>query len=396
MSGPCVMLVAVEPSGDALGAGLARALRQRLGPQARFVGVGGPAMAGEGIQSPFDPSSMAVVGAFNAIAAWPEVRERARETADLAVREHPDVAVLIDAWGFTLRVAGRLREADPDLPLVKYVAPQVWATRPGRARTLARRVDRLLTIHSFDAPHFEREGLPTTFVGNPALQRDMSAADPQALRQRLGLSSHAPLLLVLPGSRREEVRRLMGPFGDAVTRVERARPDVTVAIAAAPAVAAQIKNRAGAWARPPLIIEGDLDRLAAMRAATAALACSGTVTTELALAGCPMVVAYRLGPFTHLAARLLLRTRYITLFNVAAGRFVAPERIQGQCRGDILARDLLVLLNTTAAHYTQIAQQSAALDIMRGGIDDPFGAAADAVVEVLNARKGQPRASSGT
>jgi len=379
------MLVAVEPSGDALGAALAAALRARLGPDARFVGVGGPAMAGEGIDSPFDPSSMAVIGAFNAIAAWPEVRRRARETAALAAREHPDVAVLIDAWGFNLRVAARLREVNPALPLIKYVAPQVWATRPGRARTLARHVDRLLTIHSFDAPYFEREGLKTTFVGNPALQRDLSTADPESLRRRLGLAPDSPLLLILPGSRDGEVRRLMKPFGDAAAIIARARPDVTVAIAAAPAVAAQVKALAANWARPPLVIEGDLDRLSAMRAATVALACSGTVTTELALAGCPMVVAYRLGPFTHLAARLLLRTRYITLLNVAAGRFVAPERIQGQCRGDILARDLLAVLNTTTPDYPQILQQSAALETMRGGIEDPIGAAADAVIDVLKA-----------
>lgn len=393
MNGPCIMLVAVEPSGDALGASLAAALRERLGPTTRFIGVGGSAMAREGIESPFNPSRMAVVGAFNAIAAWPEVRARARQTAALAAREHPDVAVLIDAWGFNLRVAARLREVDPTVPLVKYVAPQVWATRPGRARTLARRVDRLLTIHSFDAPYFEREGLPTTFVGNPALQRDFSSADPAALRQRVGLAPDSPLLLVLPGSREGEVRRLMGPFGDAAAAVVRARPDVTVAIAAAPAVAARIKALARAWARPPIVIEGDRDRLAAMRAATVALACSGTVTTELALAKCPMVVAYKLGPFTHLAARLLLRTRYITLLNVAAGHFVAPERIQGACRGDILARDVLAVLITPAAHYNQISQQSAALEIMRGGITDPIGAAADAVVEVL---KAQPRASRGT
>jgi lipid-A-disaccharide synthase len=392
MTAPCVMLVAVEPSGDALGASLAAALRARLGPEMRFVGVGGPAMAGEGIESPFDPSSMAVVGAFNAIAAWPEVRARARQTAALAAREHPDVAVLIDAWGFNLRVAARLREVDPGLPLIKYVAPQVWATRPGRARTLARRVDRLLTIHSFDAPYFEREGLPTTFVGNPTLQRDLAGADPVRLRQRLGLAPDAPLLLVLPGSREGEVRRLMGPFGDAAAAVTKARPDVTVAIAAAPSVAAQIRLKTTAWALQPIIVENGEDRLAVMRAATVALACSGTVTTELALAGCPMVVAYKLGPFTYVAARLLLRTQYITLLNVAAGRFVAPERIQGKCRGDILARDLLAVLITTAAHYTQISQQSAALEIMRGGIEDPIGAAADAIVEVL---KAQPRASSG-
>jgi lipid-A-disaccharide synthase len=207
MSDPCLLLVTVEPSGDELGAALARALKQRLGGRIRFVGVGGPILAREGLQSAFDPSPLALVGAFNALRAWPMVRARARAVADLAARERPDAAVLIDAWGFSIRVAHRLRAANPRLPLIKYVAPQVWATRPGRARTLARRVDCLLTIHNFDAPFFEREGLPTRFVGNPALARDFSGASPAALRVRLGLGPDEPILLILPGSREAEARR---------------------------------------------------------------------------------------------------------------------------------------------------------------------------------------------
>lgn len=376
------MLVAVEPSGDELGAALARALRDRRGDAVRFVGVGGPAMAREGIESPFDPADMALVGAFNAILAWPRVRAKARETAALARREHPDVAVLIDAWGFNIRVAQRLRQLDPTLSLVKYVAPQVWATRPGRAKLLARRVDWLLTIHRFDAPYFEREGLQTTFVGNPALKRDFSRADPAALRRELGLSPDEPLLLVLPGSRRGEVKRLMGPFGDAVTRLTADRPGLRVVIAAASGVADDVKARLAGWAVQATVIQGEDRRLSAMRAATAALACSGTVTTELALAGCPMVVGYRLDPLTYAAARLLLRTRYITLINVAAGRFVAQERLQRRCRGDVLAGDLSALLDDPPRRADQIAAQSEALKLMDGGILDPIGAAADAILSV--------------
>ena len=381
------MLVAVEPSGDELGAALARALRQKYAGMVRFVGIGGPAMAQEGIESPFDPSEMAVVGAFNAMAKWPLVRARAKDAASLAAREHPDVAVLIDAWGFSIRLAQRLRAQDPALPLVKYVAPQVWATRPGRAKTLAKRVDRLLTIHAFDAPYFEREGLKTTFVGNPALHRDFTGADPAALRRDLGLKCDDPLLLVLPGSRRAEVRRLMAPFGDAVRRLVAKRPSLKVAVAAASGVAQEVRARAADWSVQPLMIEGDRPRLAAMAAATAALACSGTVTTELALAGCPMVVAYRLDPFTHKVARLLLRTRYITLINVAAGRFVVPERIQGQAKGSVLARDLAALFDDPYRRAEQIAAQSAALEIMGGGIADPIGAAAEAVLEVATKKR---------
>jgi len=377
------MLVAVEPSGDSLGAALAAALRERLGPGLRLVGVGGPAMAAQGIASPFDPSSLAVVGVFNAVAAYPEVLRRADQAAAIAVSEKPDAAILIDAWGFNLRVAHRLRRLDPALPLIKYVAPQVWATRPGRARTLARAVDRLLTIHSFDAPWFEAEGLPTTFVGNPALNRDFSAADPEGFRAAIGAGPGDPILLVLPGSRAGEVDRLTPVFGEAVRRLTAGRPDLRVALGVAEGMADRVKPRLATWSRRPFLVEGETDRLSAMRAATAALACSGTVTTELALAGCPMVVAYKLGPLTHPVAKVLIRTRYITLFNVAAQAFVAPERVQGACRSDVLAADLARMLDDPAARAAQVAAQAAALEIMRGGVADPIGAAADAVVAVL-------------
>jgi lipid-A-disaccharide synthase len=396
VSGLCLMLTAVEPSADALGAGLVRALRQRLGAQTRFVGVGGSRMAGEGIESPFDPSVLAVVGAFNAIAAYPKVRRLVTKTADLARAERPDAAILIDAWGFSLRVAHALRRVRPDLPLIKYVAPQVWATRPGRARTLARSVDALLALHSFDAPYFEAQGLETRVVGNPALTPPAATGDPAAFRSSLGIPAEAPLLLILPGSRSGEVRRLAGPFGDAVRRLGAARPDLHVMVIAAEEVEQEVRERVAGWTPRPVIVRGEAEGWTAMRAATAALACSGTVTSQLALAGCPMVVAYRLDPLTHKAAQVLIRTRYITLFNVEAQRFIAPERVQGRCSGPILARDLGKLLDDSQGRAEQARAQLEAVERLRRGIDDPVGAAADAIVDLL-ARRGlvQPRASSG-
>ncbi len=378
------MLVAVEPSGDMLGAALAAALRERLGPGLRLVGVGGPLMAAQGLVSPFDPGALAVVGVFNGLAAYPEVLRRARQAAAIATTERPDAAILIDAWGFNLRVAHRLRRLDPGLPLIKYVAPQVWATRPGRARTLARAVDHLLTIHSFDAPYFEAEGLPTTFVGNPALNRDFSAADPVGFRASIGAGPEDRILLLLPGSRAGEVERLMPVFDATVRRLAHGRPDLRVALGVADGVAELVKARLASWPCRPFLVEGEGARLSAMRAATVALACSGTVTTELALAGCPMVVAYKLGPLTHPIAKVLIRTRYITLLNVAAQAFVAPERVQGACRANILAADLARLLDDAPTREAQVAAQTAALEIMRGGVVDPIVAAADAVVGILS------------
>src|SRR5258708_12972138 len=205
------MLVAAEASGDDRGAGLARALKRRLGDGVRFVGVGGERMAAEGVRSPFDIADISILGLLDGLIASPRIVRRANQTAALAQRERPDVAVLIDSWGFTLRVAQRLRRQIPGLPLIKYVGPQVWATRPGRAKTLAAAVDHLLSIHAFDAPYFEAEGLPVTFVGNSALSLDFSNADPKRLRTQIGAGAADPILLVLPGSRPAEIDRVFPP-----------------------------------------------------------------------------------------------------------------------------------------------------------------------------------------
>lgn len=375
-----VMLVAAEASGDDRGAGLARALRRRLGDGVRFVGVGGARMAAEGVQSPFDISQLSILGLLEGLLAYRRVMARVEDTVALAAREKPDVVVLIDSWGFTLRVAQRLRKLDPKLPLVKYVAPQVWATRPGRAKTLATSVDHLLAIHVFDAPFFEAEGLPTTFVGNSALTLDFSQADGDRLRRELGVAAGAPVLLVLPGSRPGEISRILPPFAQAVAILKVSHPNLAVVIPAAPTVAEAVKAQAGGWAH---IVEGEVGKLDAMKAATVALACSGTVTTELAMAGVPMVVGYRLGNLTHAILKHLIRTPYITLFNIAAKDFVAPELVQDDCNGQALAREVGKRLDDPELRRRQIEAQSAALLKMGRGGPDPSEVAADAILKLL-------------
>jgi lipid-A-disaccharide synthase len=382
MTGPTVLLVAAEASGDALGAGLARAIRARR-PDARFVGVGGPEMAREGVESPFDITELSVLGLMEGLAAYPRVRRRVKDTVALAAHTRPDIAVLIDSWGFTLRVAQGLRRLDPKLPLVKYVGPQVWASRPGRAKTLAETVDLLLSIHGFDAPLFEAAGLRTIPVGNPALARDFSAADPARLRKRLGAGPEDPILLILPGSRPGEIRRLAEPLGQAAALLKANRPALQLVIPVAAPVAALVREATAAWPSPPVLIEDEAGKADAFVAATAALACSGTVTTELALAGCPMVVCYRLGALTHAILKRLIRTRYVTLFNVAAQREIARELIQDDCAGEALAQAAAPLLDDPARRRAQADEQTAALDLMGRGQGDPSGRAADAVLELL-------------
>jgi len=384
VSGPLkVMLVACEASADALGAGLARSLKQRLGDQVTFVGVGGERMAAEGIVSPFDISDLSIVGLVEILWAAPKILKRIDETVKLAIAERPDVAVLIDSWGFTIRVAERLQRQAPQIKLVKYVGPQVWAMRPGRAGSLARAVDHLLTIHSFDAPYFERRGLATTFVGNPVLTWDTSGADPARLRGELGVAATDPILLVLPGSRRREIERLMPAFEDAIARLVATRPGLKVVIPAAPSVAAEVKARVGHWKTPVHVVEGEAAKLDAMAAATAAIACSGTVTTELAMAGCPMVVAYKLDHLTHFIARFLIRTPHIALINVAAGDFIAPELVQQTCTGPQIAAAVAPLLDDPARRAAQISAQAAALAKMGRGGPAPSDRAADALLTVM-------------
>lgn len=379
-----IMLVAAEASGDSLGAGLARALKRRLGDQAvRFVGVGGAKMAAEGIESPFDIAQLSIIGIVESLRAYPRAMARLKDTLALAEREKPDVAVLIDSWGFNIRLAHALRRQSPALPLVKYVAPQVWAYRPGRAKGLAKAVDLLLSIQPMDKPFFDQAGLESVFVGNSALAKDFSKADPARLRGAIGAPADQPILLVLPGSRPSEIERVMPVFEDAVRRLKTGRPNLAVVVPAASTVAEAVKARVAGWPFRAHVIEDEALKDDAMVAGTVALACSGTVTTELALAGCPMVVGYRTGTITYGLLKLLFKQRWVTLLNIAAGKAVAPEYLQKALEGEALARAVAVRLDDPDLRAQQIADQSAALERMGRGMSDPSEAAAEALLAFL-------------
>ncbi|MEC8456805.1 MAG: lipid-A-disaccharide synthase [Pseudomonadota bacterium] len=380
-----IMLVAAEASGDALGAGLARALRARLGQGVSFVGIGGPRMAAEGVVSPFDIAELSILGWIEGLRAYRTVRRRAAETAALAAREQPDAVVLIDSWGFTIRVAEAILAARPDVPLIKYVGPQVWASRPGRARTLARAVDHLLALYSFDAPWFEREGLPTTVVGSSALHVDMGGADGAAFRARRGVTPDAKLLLILPGSRPAEIARMTPVYEATVKRLKTQDPGLEVAVVAAGTVSKDVVGRVSAWPFRVHVVD-EAEKYDAMRAATAALATSGTVSTELALAGAPMVIAYKIGGASYQLMKRLVTAEHITLFNIAAGERIAPEFIQGEASAENLAAAVGRRLNDPQAAAEQARRQTAALDLMGRGGPDPSTLAAEAVLRVIEAK----------
>jgi lipid-A-disaccharide synthase len=379
-----IMLVAAEASGDLLGAGLMAQLKAQA-PQVnwRFVGVGGARMAEHGVKSPFDIAELSILGLVEGLKAYGRVMRRVRDTAALAAAEKPDAVVLIDSWGFTLRVAHAIRKRMPDVKLIKYVGPQVWAMRPGRAKTLAQAVDLLLALHPMDAPYFEREGLKTVVVGNPALNVDFSHADPAAFRESLGVTPEDQLLLVLPGSRPSEIKRLMPVFREVMLRLGRLRPGLTMAIPVADTVRAAVEAATRDLPLRFVLIENEADKYAAMTAADLALACSGTVSTELALAGCPMVIAYRMEPLTWWIVKRYSTLKHATLFSTAAGKRIAPEFLQDDCTADKLLAEVERLLDDKAAREAQIAEQYAALDLMGRGQRPPAEKAARAVLEFL-------------
>ncbi|MGO4409117.1 MULTISPECIES: lipid-A-disaccharide synthase [unclassified Brevundimonas] len=382
-----IMLVAAEASGDALGAGLAHALKVRLGPDASFVGVGGPKMAAEGVVSPFDIAELSILGWIEGLKAYGLVKRRVADTVELAKAERPDAVVLIDSWGFTIRVAKALREVLPGVPLIKYVGPQVWASRPGRAKTLAASVDHLLSLYSFDAPWFEREGLPTTVVGSQALHVDMASADGARFRAARGIAPDAPLLLVLPGSRPSEITRMTPVFEATVQRLKAADPSLEIAVIAAGTVAADVAGHVAAWPfRAHLVQESN--KYDAMKAANVALATSGTVSTELALAGAPMVIAYRIDGLSYALMKHLVTAKHITLFNIAADERIAPEFIQNDATPENLAGAVGRLLADPQASADQATRQTGALDLMGRGGPDPSELAADAVLRIIAARGG--------
>ena len=345
-----VFIVAGEHSGDHLGAGLIRALRERV-PRLSLAGVGGGEMEAAGLSSLFPMSDIAVMGFVPVVARLPRLLRRIREAAAAAVAAKPDVLVIVDSPDFTHRVAKRVRASAPSIPVVDYVSPTVWAWRPGRAPAMRAYVDHLLALLPFEPEaHLRLGGPPCTYVGHPLIER-LDALRPSPTEEA---ARARPTLLVLPGSRRSEIGRLTAVFGDAVGLVARRVPDLDVVLPAVADRAEEIRTRVASWPVAPRVVTGEAAKLAAFRRARAALAASGTVTLELALSGVPMAVAYRVSPL-ETWLRFVVKVPSIVLPNLILGDNVFPEFLQGACTAEALAAALLPLLGDTPARAAQCA-----------------------------------------
>ena len=375
---PLVWLLAGEASGDVLGARLMQSLRA-LRPDLRFAGVGGPRMQAQGLESLFEMRELSVMGLVEIL---PRIRRLSRliaaAQADIAARA-PDLVVTIDSPGFALRLLARLR----GIRRVHYVAPQVWAWREHRVKHYPGRWERLLCLLPFEPAFFARHGIEARFVGHPVLQSGADQGDGARFRARHGIAPDAPVLILMPGSRRSEVPRLLPVFGRTLALLKARFPDLVAVVPVAQAVATTVEHAARDWPVACVIATGLDDKHDAYAAAGAALTKSGTSTLELALAGVPMAVTYRVNPLTAAIARRLIRVPYVAMINLLAGRALVPELLQGDCRPDRLAAAVTTLLRDPVAASAQRAGFRAAMAGLapEGGL--PSDVAAREVADML-------------
>jgi lipid-A-disaccharide synthase len=367
-------LIAGEPSGDRLGAALMAGLKT-LVPGVEFHGIGGPLMQAEGLTSLFPMEELSIMGLIEVLPKYRALKRRIREAAADALARQPAALITIDSPDFCLRVAALVKAARPDLRTIHYVAPSVWAWRPGRAAKMARHIDHVLALLPFEPPYMQAAGMTCDFVGHPVVSEPLASAEERAL-----LAGEGPLLLALPGSRKGEVSRLCPIFGATIARLKAAHPTLRVALPTLRGVEPLVRDLTRDWAVTPQIITDAGLKRAAFAMADVALAASGTVSLELAANGCPMVIAYDMNRLTLWLMRRAARVDTVTLVNLVSESRAVPEFIGEACQPDRIAPALEALFKDPSGqkHAMEVTMQR----LGKGG-EAPGLRAARSVVSVL-------------
>ncbi|SFL52267.1 lipid-A-disaccharide synthase [Bradyrhizobium sp. NFR13] len=377
-----IYLIATEESGDRLGSALMKVLRQRLGDDVRFEGVGGSSMAREGLQSLFPIEELSIIGLAAVLRKLPSILKLIKRATDDVLRAKPDVLVIIDSPDFTHRVAKRVRQRDPSIPVVNYVSPTVWAWRPGRAKVMRAYVDHVLALLPFEPEAHQRlGGPPCTYVGHPLIEQ-IDALRPNA-EEQARREAKPPVLLVLPGSRRSEIRHHMATFGATLDLLQKQGAQFELILPTMPHLVGVITEALKAWPVQPRIVVGETEKRAAFRIAHAAFAKSGTVTLELALSGVPMVTAYKAGSVEAWIIRRRITSSSVILANLVIGENVIPEFIQEDCTPEKLAASLQEVLADTPMRRRQVEALARLDGIMGVGRMSPSDAAADVVLATM-------------
>ncbi len=378
-----LFVIAGEASGDQLGRGLMAGLREVAGTEIDWAGVGGGGMRGEGLQSLFPMDELAVMGLAEVLPKARQLLARVRQTADAALDFAPDALITIDAPDFALRVAGRVKAARPGIRTIHYVAPSVWAWRPGRAKKMARVIDHVLALLPFEPPYMTAAGMSCDFVGHPAAAEPVpTQSEVLALRVGHRIGATDPVLLLLPGSRRGEISRLWPVFRDVALRLAAQQPDLRLMTVPAPGREAWLGE---VFAGLPVthVTGTEAERRAALAAATVALAASGTVSLELAAVGTPMVIAWAAHPLTAFLIKRMARVKSPTLVNLLTDSFVVPDFLFENCRADLIAPAVARLMDDPIAIRAQREAGAEAMRMLGRGDEAPGLRAARSVLAAI-------------
>jgi lipid-A-disaccharide synthase len=386
---PLIFVVSGEASGDNLAGSLMRAIKGKTGGRVHFAGVGGPQSESQGLTSLFPMQELSLIGLAEILPHLPRLIRRLNQTVAAARRLKPDAIVTVDSPGFCLRLADHLRGSG--IPIIHYVAPQLWAWHPGRARKLAKRIDHIMALLPFEVSFFAKYGIPCTYVGHPAIESGVERGDGTAFRARHDLPQEVPLLCVVPGSRAGEVRRMLPVFGEALALLKKSHPDLRVVIPAVPSTAEVVRSMTQDW--PLEVTFADIaERHDAFAASNAAMAKSGTVTLELALAGVPMVVAYRVSATTaFIVRRMGVSVEHASLVNLLANRQVVPEFLQEECTAARLAAGVDELLRSKEAREGQVKGFREVARALGERTPPPSERAAKVVLDIVLARMKEAR-----
>jgi len=381
---PLIFVVSGEASGDNLAGSLMQALKAKTGGRVRFAGVGGPQSERQGLQSLFPMRELSLMGLAEVLPHLPRLIKRLNQTVAAARQLEPDAIVTVDSPGFCLRLAHHLRGSG--IPIIHYVAPQLWAWRPGRARKLSKRLDHIMALLPFEVSFFAKYGIACTYVGHPAIESGVERGDGEGFRARHGLPQDVTLLCVVPGSRAGEVRRMLPVFGQALLLLKKSHPDLRAVIPVVPSTADVVKSMTQHWLLD--VIFADIaERHDAFAACNAAMAKSGTVTLELALAGVPMVVAYRVSATTaFIVRRMGVSVEHASLANLLAGRQVVPEFLQEECTAAGLAAAVDELLSSREAREAQAQGFRDVARVLGERTPPPSERAAKVVLDIVQAR----------
>ena len=383
MSAPHIMIVAGETSGDLLGADLIEAVRV-LYPDAAFSGVGGPAMIRTGFSSLFDISEIAIMGLGPILANLRRLFGLVGLTAAHACDTRPDIVVLIDSPEFNHRVAARIKKRYPDICVICYVAPSVWAWRRGRARKMAQHFDAVLSLFPFESQIFKAlSGPPCHFVGHPIVDRFQSYAPGADFRGKYNIPGEKRILCVLPGSRMSEIRKLAPVFEQTIARVGRGIENLSVVVPVVPHTREAVRARVAGWPIKPILVEDESDKIAAFSAANAALAASGTATLELGMAGLPSVVAYKMGGMMGALLMRVLRVPSVVIVNLVLDAPVMQEFLEDRCTADLITPAVNALLQDDTLNSEKRAQLLPLADVLGGGGQSPATRAAEIIRSLI-------------